>query len=140
TAIPLREMADDHITYKQLITDSSGRYTTEAPASRQPAALPEPTRSRRTTRERNGREPRQAAATSTTTPTPSRTESRQDREPAPAGSPCGQRLARPQPRRPLALSRSAYDPLSSRTGARSVAPRPKSLPSRFHGGTSMLSV
>src|SRR5881396_3776996 len=37
TAIPLREMADDHITYKQLITDSSGRLSGEPP--RQPAAL-----------------------------------------------------------------------------------------------------
>ncbi len=99
TAIPLREMADDHITYKQLITDSSGRYTTEAPAGRQPAALPEPTRSRRTTRERNGREPRQAAATSTTTSTPSRTESRQDREPAPAVS-----TATPEPVAPVATA------------------------------------
>src|ERR671936_1473106 len=54
TAIPLREMADEHITYKQLITDSTGRYTTEAGPARQPAALPEP--SRRRTRDRNGRE------------------------------------------------------------------------------------
>src|ERR671923_267521 len=60
TAIPLREMADEHITYRQLITDSSGRYTTEAGPARQPAALPEP--ARRRSRERNGREPRSAAA------------------------------------------------------------------------------
>src|SRR5712691_2455519 len=79
TAIPLREMADDHITYKQLITDSSGRYTTEAGIARQPATLAEPTR-RRTTRERNGREPRPAAA-STTSPAPGRTETREPREP-----------------------------------------------------------
>src|ERR671926_493654 len=57
TAIPLREMADEHITYKQLITDA-GRYTD----ARAPAALPEPAastglRSRRT-RARDGREPR----------------------------------------------------------------------------------
>ncbi len=74
TAIPLREMADEHITYKQLITEAG------APgAARQPAALPEPTR-RRATRERNGRESRQTAATSSTstsaaTPMPARTES-----------------------------------------------------------------
>src|SRR4029079_9156912 len=54
TAIPLREMADEHITYKQLITDTSGRYTTEAGAARQPAALPEP--ARRRSRDRTGRE------------------------------------------------------------------------------------
>src|SRR5215216_4356343 len=70
TAIPLREMADEHITYKQLITDASGRYTTEAGPGRQPAALPEPPR-RRTTRDRNGREPR-AAAAATTTPSTTR--------------------------------------------------------------------
>src|SRR5713226_9256560 len=55
TAIPLREMADEHFTYRQLITDSQGRYVTEAGPARQPAALPEPAR-RRPTRERNGRE------------------------------------------------------------------------------------
>jgi uncharacterized LabA/DUF88 family protein len=54
TAIPLREMADDHITYRQLITDASGRFATEAGPGRQPAALPEPTRRR--SRDRNGRE------------------------------------------------------------------------------------
>src|SRR5207245_4418530 len=54
TAIPLREMADEHITYRQLITDAAGRFATEAGPGRQPAALPEP--SRRRTRERNGRE------------------------------------------------------------------------------------
>src|SRR5215510_13163279 len=83
TAIPLREMADEHITYKQLITDSSGRFTTEAGAARSPAAaLPEP--ARRRARERNGREPRQAAA-STTTATPA-AQPRQEREAAPAPS------------------------------------------------------
>src|SRR5215472_16181019 len=54
TAIPLREMADEHITYRQLITDATGRVATEAGPGRQPAALPEP--SRRRQRERNGRE------------------------------------------------------------------------------------
>src|SRR5579871_5810202 len=53
TAIPLREMADEHITYRQLITDASGRFATEAGPGRQPAALPEPARRRR---DRNGRE------------------------------------------------------------------------------------
>jgi uncharacterized LabA/DUF88 family protein len=53
TAIPLREMADEHITYRQLITDTGVRYATEAGPGRQPAALPEPARRRR---ERTGRE------------------------------------------------------------------------------------
>src|ERR671931_1905897 len=39
TAIPLREMADEHVTYKQLITEGVSRY---AEAARAPAALPEP--------------------------------------------------------------------------------------------------
>ena len=59
TAIPLREMADEHITYRQCITDAAGRPGTEAGPGRQPAALPEPARRRR---DRNGRE-RAAAAT-----------------------------------------------------------------------------
>src|ERR671932_2293276 len=43
TAIPLREMADEHFTYRQLITDASGgRLPTESGPGRQPAALPEP--------------------------------------------------------------------------------------------------
>jgi hypothetical protein len=54
TAIPLREMADEHVTYRQLVTDASGRFATEAGPARQPAALPEP--SRRRVRERSGRE------------------------------------------------------------------------------------
>ncbi len=53
TAIPLREMADEHITYRQLITEAGVRYATEAGPGRQPAALPEPSRRRR---DRNGRD------------------------------------------------------------------------------------
>ncbi|MCA1648018.1 MAG: NYN domain-containing protein [Chloroflexi bacterium] len=53
TAIPLREMADEHVTYRQLVTDASGRFTTEAGPGRQPAALPEPAR-RRSVRDRTG--------------------------------------------------------------------------------------
>jgi uncharacterized LabA/DUF88 family protein len=76
TAIPLREMADEHVTYKQLITDATGRYTAEA--GRTPAALPEPgatstgIRSRRTrgARERDGREPRVASPPPTPAPAP----------------------------------------------------------------------
>jgi uncharacterized LabA/DUF88 family protein len=64
TAIPLREMADEHITYRQLITEASGRGATEAGPGRQPAALPEP--SRRRPRERAGRE--RVPATATTQP------------------------------------------------------------------------
>jgi uncharacterized LabA/DUF88 family protein len=99
TAIPLREMADDHITYKQLITDASGRYTTEAGPARQPAALPEPTRRR--TRERNGREPREARPT-----TPAATTS----TPAPAPA------ARPEP--------SATPPTPAPAGATTVPAEP----------------
>src|SRR5438067_1654542 len=88
TAIPLRDMADEHITYTQLITDASGRYTTEAGPARQPAALPEPTRRR--SRERNGREPRSttppAAAAAAPQPAPSN---------APAPSPAAAAAAEP---------------------------------------------
>ena len=72
TAIPLREMADEHVTYRQLITDATGRYATEAGPGRQPAALPEPSRRRareRTGSERTGRE-RAATPSSATTATP----------------------------------------------------------------------
>src|ERR1700682_2874764 len=44
TAIPLREMADEHVTYRQLITDSSGRFITPeagTTVTRQAAAPPE---------------------------------------------------------------------------------------------------
>ncbi len=87
TAIPLREMADEHVTYKQLITDSQGRYVTEAGPARQPAALPEPAH-RRPARERNGRErtlitPPAAAAQSPASPPAPRIE----REPQPASTP-----------------------------------------------------
>src|SRR5437870_7037389 len=74
TAIPLREMADEHVTYRQLVTDATGRFATEAGPGRQPAALPEPSRRRR---DRNGRE-RAAAATPAAAPAPARAE----REPA----------------------------------------------------------
>src|SRR5438105_11267665 len=83
TAIPLREMADEHITYRQLITDATGRFATEAGPGRQPAALPEPSR-RRSTRERNGRErvtPPAAAPAATSAPA-----ARPERE-APAARP-----------------------------------------------------
>jgi uncharacterized LabA/DUF88 family protein len=56
TAIPLREMADEHVTYRQLITDGTGRIT-EPGGSRQPATLTEPARRRprdRAVRERTG--------------------------------------------------------------------------------------
>jgi uncharacterized LabA/DUF88 family protein len=112
TAIPLREMADEHITYKQLITDNQGRYTTEAGPLRQPAAAggPEPVR-RRTTRERNGREARPAAASTTATPAarPER-ESRPEREP---------RESRPEREAPPAAS-----PTPIATPAATGAPEP----------------
>lgn len=43
TAVPLREMADEHVSYKQLITDFAARHTEFAPG-RQPVGLPEPVR------------------------------------------------------------------------------------------------
>ena len=85
TAIPLREMADEHITYRQLINDASGRYATEAGPGRQPAALPEP--SRRRSRERNGRERAAAPPTSTTAPAQARPEREQPAPAAPAAEP-----------------------------------------------------
>jgi uncharacterized LabA/DUF88 family protein len=79
TAIPLREMADEHITYRQVITDASGRFATEAGPGRQPAALPEPSRRRR---DRNGRE--RAGATPAATASPAApSPQRAEREPAP---------------------------------------------------------
>src|SRR5499427_4867774 len=77
TAIPLREMADEHVTYRQLITDAGVRYATEAGPGRQPAALPEPSRRRR---ERSGRE-RVA-----TTPAPAATPTAQPRPEAAAAA------------------------------------------------------
>jgi uncharacterized LabA/DUF88 family protein len=43
TAIPLREMADEHVTYKQLVTEVAARAAEFVPG-RQPATLPEPVR------------------------------------------------------------------------------------------------
>ena len=77
TAIPLREMADEHVTYRQLISDAGVRYATEAGPGRQPAALPEPSRRRRERRER-GSTPAPAATPQGTLPRP---------EPPPAASP-----------------------------------------------------
>jgi uncharacterized protein (TIGR00288 family) len=68
TAIPLREMADEHITYKQLVTDAAGRYV-EGPATRAAAATPEPARRARAGRERAQRAAGPAAAPAPT-PTP----------------------------------------------------------------------
>src|SRR5262245_23942639 len=86
TAIPLREMADEHITYKQLITDAGGRYT-EPATTRQPAPAAEPSRRSRTTREtREAREARTAApaaAAAPPAPAPTTTPER----PAPAATP-----------------------------------------------------
>jgi uncharacterized LabA/DUF88 family protein len=70
TAIPLREMADEHVTYRQLITDGTGRIT-EPGASRQPATLGEP--ARRRPRDRAVRE-RPGGAQTTGTPPPARVE------------------------------------------------------------------
>ena len=84
TAIPLREMADEHFTYRQLVTDGSGRFATEAGPGRQPAALPEPSRRRSAARDRTGDRPsRERVGTPpAAAPAPARTE----REPAQAAS------------------------------------------------------
>jgi hypothetical protein len=83
TAIPLREMADEHFTYRQLVTDASGRFATEAGPGRQPAALPEPSR-RRSVRDRTADRParERVGAPSAATPAPARAE----REPAQAAA------------------------------------------------------
>jgi hypothetical protein len=83
TAIPLREMADEHFTYRQLVTDASGRFATEAGPGRQPAALPEPSR-RRSVRDRTGDRPtrERAGAPPAAAPAPARAE----REPAQAAA------------------------------------------------------
>ncbi len=111
TAIPLREMADEHFTYRQLVTDASGRYATEAGPGRQPAALPEPSRRRvrertgdragdRTGRERVGVPPSTAPA-----PAPARTE----REPAQAAA------SAPTPSVPPISSPAAGEPVAALT-------------------------
>lgn len=94
TAIPLREMADEHFTYRQLITDASGRITGGDATSggRQPAPLPDS--GRRRSRDRAGRGER-APTTTTTPPAPA---TAQVTVPAPAPSPS--RTERPQERAP----------------------------------------
>jgi hypothetical protein len=88
TAIPLREMADEHFTYRQLVTDGSGRFATEAGPGRQPAALPEPSRRRTSVRDRTGDRPgtrervsAPPAAAAASAPAP-----RTEREPAQAAA------------------------------------------------------
>src|SRR2546428_1317722 len=106
TAIPRREMADEHIPYRQCITDASGRLATEAGPGRQPAALPEPARRRR---DRNGRE-RAAAATPTpaAAPTPQRAE--RDQAPPP------QRVEREQTPPPQREQAAAPEPVAPVAG------------------------
>jgi uncharacterized LabA/DUF88 family protein len=83
TAVPLREMADEHITYRQLITDGPARATEAGPA-RQPAALPEP--GRRRAREREVR-PQPAAAAPAQPSQPAAAAPPQPSQPAPAAEP-----------------------------------------------------
>src|SRR5437762_14081258 len=47
TAIPLREMADEPVTYRQLTSEASLRFATEAAPGPAPAALHAPSRRRR---------------------------------------------------------------------------------------------
>jgi uncharacterized LabA/DUF88 family protein len=101
TAIPLREMADEHLTYRQLITETGVRYATEAGPGRQPAALPEPSRRRR---ERTGRE----RATGATT--------------APAATPSQPRPEREAPAAAAAATAPAAAPVPADGAAEPVAP------------------
>jgi uncharacterized LabA/DUF88 family protein len=112
TAIPLREMADEHITYKQLITDAAGRYTTEAGPARPAAALPEPTRRR--TRERNGREPRTTATPATPATRTDQPAARTDQPPPARGdqppavpTPTATTSAPPEPVAPVGTTTAA---------------------------------
>src|SRR5438045_3865236 len=119
TAIPLREMADEHVTYRELITDSGVRYATEAGPGRQPAALPEPSRRRR---ERNGRE----RSTTQTQPQPSVT-------PTPGAT------AAPAPSRPereAAPSSAAPSSTAPSTPAEPVAPVTSATPTDADAQTS----
>jgi uncharacterized LabA/DUF88 family protein len=116
TAIPLREMADEHVTYRQLITEAGVRYATEAGPGRQPAALPEPSRRRR---DRNARERTAATSTTsttsaTTTAAPSPAPGRPERETAPAApSP-----AAAEPTEPVAPVASGGEGETQTTGRR----------------------
>src|SRR5207244_12181554 len=82
TAIPLREMADEHFTYRQLVTDASGRFATEAGPGRQPAALPEPSRRRSSVRERTGDRTGRERVSAPPAAAPASAPARTEREPA----------------------------------------------------------
>src|SRR5579864_951679 len=101
TAIPLREMADEHVTYRQLITEGGVRYATEAGPGRQPAALPEPSRRRR---DRNGRERSTATTVPAAQPTPSRPEREQAPAAAPAATPAAAAPSSTEPVAPITAS------------------------------------
>ena len=121
TAIPLREMADEHVTYRQLITDTGVRYATEAGPGRQPAALPEPSRRRR---ERNGRE-------RGSTPVPSPTQQ-------PASAPTPQPAAAPRPEAAAVTAPSSTTPSSGAPAstAEPVAPINSTVPGEADAQTS----
>jgi len=105
TAIPLREMADEHVTYRQLISDVGVRYATEAGPGRQPAALPEPARRRR---ERTGRE-RGTTSSSAGISIPPRPE----REPAPAPAATPTPTPASAPAQPTAAAAEPVAPVAS---------------------------
>jgi hypothetical protein len=109
TAIPLREMADEHMTYRQLISEAGVRYATEAGPGRQPAALPEPSRRRR---ERTGRERSTTATAATTTATAATTAApaRQEpaaAQPAPAAAPAAAATTPAEPVAPVTAGTTA---------------------------------
>lgn len=92
TAIPLRDMADEHVTYKQLITDGTGRYV-DGPSVRTAGQSDTGRRNRvvheREPREaREPREPRHVVATppAATAPSPTPALTSAGTPPAPLGS------------------------------------------------------
>jgi hypothetical protein len=120
TAIPLREMADEHVTYRQLITEAGVRYATEAGPGRAPAALPEPSRRRR---ERDGRDRGTAPAVS-----------RPEREAAPA-APAAQPAA-PAPQTPATTGAPASAGAAASGAAEPVAPFTAPVPGEADAQTS----
>src|SRR5690242_14300709 len=124
TAIPLREMADEHVTYRQLITEAGVRYATEAGPGRQPAALPEPSRRRR---DREGRD-RSAA------PAPSRP----GREAAPTAQPAAAAPASPAAPSTTGTTAGTVAPAGAAASgtAEPVAPFTASVPGEADAQTS----
>jgi hypothetical protein len=119
TAIPLREMADEHFTYRQLVTDASGRFATEAGPGRQPAALPEPSR-RRSVRDRTGDRPsrERVGAPAAAAPTPARAEREPAQTTAAASTPSASPIPAPAASEPVAPVTAGLPGEDSQLGGR----------------------